>query len=253
MKSPPPFEPTAHDCSGKRLTDVALAAVALVLSTPVQLVVALLVRRKLGRPILFRQLRPGMHGRPFELLKFRTMLTPQQAGGAKSDAARLTPFGAWLRGTSLDELPSLWNVLRGDMSLVGPRPLLLHYMPHYSAHQARRHEVRPGLTGLAQVAGRNAVKWEDRLALDVVYVDTRSAALDARILLQTLLVVLRKEGITAHGEATMSPFAAHDAPRAITMRKQATVTTGHSPPGSDKSSPQPGDSPAVTEGTREHT
>jgi lipopolysaccharide/colanic/teichoic acid biosynthesis glycosyltransferase len=151
--------------------------------------------------VLFRQVRPGRHGELFTILKFRTM-----RDGPGADAERLTSLGRWLRATSLDELPELWNVLRGDMSLVGPRPLLVEYLPLYSPRQSRRHEVRPGLTGLAQVAGRNLVDWEERFELDVEYVDTRSLALDLRIIGQTVAAVLRREGISGEGEATMSPF-----------------------------------------------
>ncbi len=190
----------------KRGTDILVAAVATLVTLPLQAVVAAAVRLEMGRPVLFRQTRPGLAGKPFELLKFRTMLTPDQAGGALRDADRLTPLGAWLRSTSLDELPSLWNVLRGDMSLVGPRPLLMHYLPHYTPEQARRHEVRPGLTGLAQVCGRNTVGWEDRLRLDVEYVDNLSLRADLAILGRTVVAVLRREGIAAAGEATMTPF-----------------------------------------------
>lgn len=191
---------------GKRSFDVVVAAIGLILSAPVQAVIAGLIRRKMGPPVLFRQVRPGLHARPFELLKFRTMLTPQQAGGAADDAGRLTPLGAWLRAASLDELPSLWNVVRGDLSLVGPRPLLMHYVPHYSLEQARRHEARPGITGLAQVSGRNALDWERRFELDVSYVDRCSPSLDLWILLRTVLPVLRRQGTSAPGEATMRAF-----------------------------------------------
>ncbi len=196
----------------KRGTDLLVAAVATVITLPAQAVVAAAVRVALGRPVLFRQTRPGLDGRPFELLKFRTMLTPGQAGGTHRDADRLTPLGAWLRSTSLDELPSLWNILRGDMSLVGPRPLLMHYLPHYTPEQARRHEVRPGLTGLAQVCGRNAVSWADRLRLDVEYVDNLRLRTDLAILGRTVVAVLRREGIAAAGEATMTPFAPYPPP-----------------------------------------
>lgn len=192
---------------GKRFIDVVVAAVGLLLTAPVQAVVAALIRWEMGPPVLFRQVRPGLHARPFELLKFRTMLTPEQAGGAADDAGRLTALGAWLRAASLDELPSLWNVLRGDLSLVGPRPLLMHYVPHYSPEQARRHEARPGITGLAQVSGRNALDWDSRLALDVSYVDRCSFALDVAILWRTVLPVLRRRDISAPGEATVRPFA----------------------------------------------
>lgn len=196
----------------KRGGDIVLGGAALVASLPLQAVVAALVRYKMGRPVLFRQIRPGLQAEPFELLKFRTMLTPEQAFGRHDDASRLTPFGAWLRSTSLDELPSLWNVVRGDMSLVGPRPLLLHYVDHYTPHQARRHEVRPGITGLAQVAGRNALTWQARLDLDVEYVDRLGAAIDAAVVLRTAFVVLGRRGITAPGEATMYPFAPEACP-----------------------------------------
>jgi len=192
---------------GKRALDLVISIPAFVLSMPVQAVIAVAVRARLGRPVLFRQLRPGRAAVPFELLKFRTMLTPEQVGGLVDDGDRLTPFGSWLRRTSLDELPSLWNVIRGDMSLVGPRPLLLHYVPHYTPEQSRRHEVRPGLTGLAQVRGRNTLTWPERFAHDVEYVDTRSLPLDLYILIRTLLPVLLQRGISAEGEATMSPFA----------------------------------------------
>ncbi len=191
---------------GKRFIDVVVAIVGLIVTAPVQAVVAGLIRWNMGTPVLFRQVRPGLHARPFALLKFRTMLTPEQAGNAREDADRLTPLGRRLRAASLDELPSLWNVLRGDLSLVGPRPLLLHYVPHYTPEQARRHEARPGITGLAQVSGRNALDWESRLGLDVSYVDRCSFALDAAILWRTVLPVLRRQGISAPGEATMPPF-----------------------------------------------
>jgi sugar transferase EpsL len=174
---------------------------------PVLLLITVGVRRSLGAPVLFRQARAGVHGRPFELLKFRTMTEARDASGELlPDAARLTRFGRWLRGTSLDELPELINVLRGDMSLVGPRPLLLDYLGHYSSAQARRHEVPPGITGWAAVNGRNATSWERRLALDVWYVDHWSFALDLKILLMTLIRALKREGISAAGHATMPRF-----------------------------------------------
>lgn len=195
----------------KRVLDLGLAVPAFGASLPVQAAVALVVWIRMGRPVFFRQLRAGRDAVPFEVVKFRTMLTPEQAGGQQSDRARLTPVGSWLRRTSLDELPTLWNVIRGDMSLVGPRPLLLHYVPHYTPTQARRHAVRPGLTGLAQVGGRNETTWPQRLALDVEYVDTHSLRLDLLILCRTVLPVLLRRGISAHGEATMLPFAP-DAP-----------------------------------------
>lgn len=168
----------------KRGFDLALGGVALTLSHPVQAAVAAAVRIKLGRPVLSGRHVPNLNGRPFTLLRFRMMLTPGQAGDP-SGRARLSPFGAWLRSTSVDELPSLWNIVRGDMSLVGPRPLLKHYVPRYSPEQARRHEVRPGLTGLAQVSGRNATTWEDRLRLDCAYVQNRSLLLDLETLTRT--------------------------------------------------------------------
>ncbi|WP_324650011.1 sugar transferase [Georgenia sp. H159] len=190
----------------KRGVDVILSSVGLVLTAPLQIGVAVLVRVKLGAPVIFRQQRPGANAKVFTLYKFRTMLPPDPERGRVSDAARLTPLGAFLRSTSLDELPSLWNVLRGDMSLVGPRPLRTYYLPLYTPEQARRHEVRPGITGLAQVTGRNELPWEDRFRLDVTYVDNRSITLDLSILLQTVFRVLRRSGTTAPGHVTMPPF-----------------------------------------------
>lgn len=204
-----------------RLLDLAIAVPALVVSLPVQGVIAVLIARKLGRPVLFRQRRPGLHGRPFELIKFRTMLPPDPAAGRVDDAARMTPFGAALRATSLDELPTLLNVVRGDMSLVGPRPLLMQYLDRYTPEQARRHEVRPGLTGLAQVSGRNAIGWDDKLALDVEYVDHRSLRLDLRILLLTVRQVVRRDGITAPGHVTTTEFMGS---RAAADQRPAGVT-----------------------------
>jgi len=188
----------------KRVIDIAVAALGLVVTAPVQLATAGLVLAAHGRPVLFRQPRPGRDGVVFEMVKFRTMLLPDEA--RQTDAQRLTKVGRLLRTCSLDELPSLWSVLKGDMSLVGPRPLLVQYMERYTPDQARRHEVRPGVTGLAQASGRNGVSWEDRLRLDVQYVDRRSFALDARILVQTLRVVLTGWGVSASGHATMSEF-----------------------------------------------
>ncbi|QQE87170.1 sugar transferase [Azotobacter chroococcum] len=191
----------------KRLFDLLVATTALLLLAPLLLVLAWLVRRRIGAPVLFRQLRPGLHGRPFELLKFRSMREAlDERGRPLPDAERLTPFGRFLRASSLDELPELWNVLRGDMSLVGPRPLLMEYLPLYTPEQARRHAVRPGITGWAQVNGRNALSWEEKFRLDVWYVDHRSFRLDLRILLLTLKRVLAREGINAEGEATMARF-----------------------------------------------
>jgi sugar transferase EpsL len=191
----------------KRLFDLVMAVIWLLLLSPVLLVVAIIVRWKLGSPVLFKQERPGLHGRPFDLYKFRTMLDRRSSeGGLSPDEERMTPFGALLRKTSLDELPELWNVLRGDMSLVGPRPLLNEYLQYYSPEQSRRHEVRPGLTGWAQVNGRNTVDWEERLAMDVWYVDNRTFLLDLKILWRTLLVVLRSDGINQDGHVTMEKF-----------------------------------------------
>ncbi len=191
----------------KRSLDLVLALVAAILLAPVLAVVALLVRTRLGSPVLFRQIRPGLDGKPFEMVKFRTMTDARGADGALlPDAVRLTPFGQFLRRASLDELPGLWNVLRGEMSLVGPRPLLLQYLPLYSPTQARRHEVRPGVTGWAQVNGRNALSWDEKFAADVWYVDNRSLWLDLKILALTVLAVLGRKGISAAGEATMPPF-----------------------------------------------
>jgi lipopolysaccharide/colanic/teichoic acid biosynthesis glycosyltransferase len=198
---------------GKRAVDLAGAVLALLATAPLALAVALLVRLLLGSPVLYRQRRPGLGGRPFELWKFRTMRdATDAAGGLLPDAARLTRFGRWLRRTSLDELPELVNVLRGEMSLVGPRPLLIEYLPRYDAVQARRHEVRPGITGWAQVHGRNAVGWEERFRLDVWYVDHLSLRLDLAILLRTAGQVLRGRGISAAGHATMPRFGERDAP-----------------------------------------
>ena len=191
----------------KRIFDLMLAVVAAILLAPVLAVVAVLVRSRLGSPVLFRQMRPGLHGQPFEMVKFRTMTDARGGDGALlPDAVRLTPFGQFLRRASLDELPELWNVLRGEMSLVGPRPLLMQYLPLYSPAQARRHAVRPGVTGWAQVNGRNALSWDEKFAADVWYVDNRSLWLDVQILALTVLAVLGRKGISAAGEATMPPF-----------------------------------------------
>ena len=185
----------------KRAIDVSGAAAGLTLAGIPMGVIAIAVRRSMGSPVVFRQDRPGRDGRVFTLLKFRTM-----RDGPGTDEERITRLGAFLRSTSLDELPELWNVLRGDMSLVGPRPLLVRYLERYSARQARRHEVRPGLTGLAQVSGRNALGWEDRLELDVRYVETWTVGGDLRIMGRTVMAVLRREGISGEGEATMAEF-----------------------------------------------
>jgi lipopolysaccharide/colanic/teichoic acid biosynthesis glycosyltransferase len=191
----------------KRLLDVVASSVLLLLSLPLLLALAVAVRVLIGRPVIFRQRRPGLHGEPFELLKFRTMSNAVDAGGRLlSDDKRLGRFGSMLRALSLDELPELVNVLRGDMSLVGPRPLLMHYLDRYDATQARRHDVPPGITGWAQINGRNAISWEERFALDVWYVDHRSFSLDLRILMITAGKVFRREGITQPGHATMPEF-----------------------------------------------
>lgn len=185
-----------------------LACLLLLLLCPLMLAIALVVRLRLGGPVLFFQQRPGLHGRPFQLVKFRTMIQLLDGDGALlPDDQRLTPFGQWLRRSSLDELPELLNILRGEMVFVGPRPLLMEYLPLYSQEQARRHLVKPGLTGWAQVQGRNTLSWEDKFRLDVWYVDHRSLVLDLRILLITVLTVIRRDGISAVGEATMKPFA----------------------------------------------
>lgn len=192
---------------GKRGVDIGVAGFALILLSPIIALTALAIAVKLGRPILFRQMRPGLGGTPFRLVKFRSMLDRTDASGRPlGDAVRLTRFGRFLRSTSLDELPELWNVLRGEMSLVGPRPLLVEYLELYSPYQMRRHEVRPGITGWAQVNGRNAVPWADRFAMDVWYVDHVSLALDAKVLILTLFHVLARRGINAEGEATMPYF-----------------------------------------------
>ena len=191
----------------KRLLDFIAALLGLIaLALPLLLLIAL-IRRKLGSPVFFRQTRPGLHGQPFEMVKFRTMTDACGPDGALlPDAERLTPFGRFLRSTSLDELPELWNVLKGDMSLVGPRPLLMEYLPLYSPEQARRHAVRPGVTGWAQVNGRNAISWEEKFALDTWYVDHQSLLLDMKILWLTVKKVLVREGISAAGEATIGKF-----------------------------------------------
>ena len=189
----------------KRILDIGASAIGLVLTAPIQAVTALVVLAKHGRPVLFRQPRPGKDDKVFELVKFRTMKNPTPE--LTTDADRLTRLGKFLRSTSLDELPTLWNVLKGDMSLVGPRPLLVKYLPLYTAEQARRHVVRPGITGLAQAKGRNALSWEDKFRLDVEYVDHRSLVLDVKILAWTALAVLRRSGISHAGQATMTEFA----------------------------------------------
>ncbi len=196
----------------KRALDVGVAVAGLVLSAPLLGVLAAAIRVTMGRPVCFRQERPGRGGRPFRIVKFRTMRdTEPGEDPLTSDAMRLTALGGWLRRTSLDELPTLWNVLSGDMSLVGPRPLLMRYLSRYSAEQARRHEVKPGLTGWAQVNGRNAISWEEKFQYDVWYVDHQSLLLDLRILARTALKVLKREGISAGDHATMPEFMGAEA------------------------------------------
>lgn len=190
----------------KRVLDIFLASIVLVLSAPVQVLIAVLVSRKLGSPVFFRQERPGKDEQIFELVKFRTMLAPDASNGLVSDEQRLTSFGEFLRSTSLDELPTLWNVVKGDMSLVGPRPLLVRYLDRYSPEQRRRHEVRPGVTGLAQVSGRNALSWDTKFAHDLEYVRKRSLALDFRIVLSTVGKVVKRDGISEPASATMTEF-----------------------------------------------
>lgn len=191
----------------KRAFDFLVSSCALLLLSPIIALVAWKIRKNLGSPVLFRQTRPGLNGKPFEMVKFRTMKDAMDVqGNILPDAERMTPFGNKLRSSSLDELPELWNVLKGDMSLVGPRPLLMQYLPLYSKEQARRHEVRPGVTGWAQINGRNTISWEDKFKLDVWYVDNHSFLLDLKILFSTVKKVLIKEGISAQGEVTMSSF-----------------------------------------------
>jgi len=197
----------------KRLVDLLLSSLAIVLLSPIMLVILVIVGWRLGSPVLYKQHRAGLHGKPFRLVKFRTMLNEHDSTGRRrSEAERLEDFGRVLRSTSLDELPELWNVLRGEMSLVGPRPLLLDYLPLYSPEQMRRHDIRPGITGWAQINGRNDLTWEDRFALDVWYVDNRSLWLDTKILFLTILKVLRREGINAVGQVTMARFTGSDGP-----------------------------------------
>jgi lipopolysaccharide/colanic/teichoic acid biosynthesis glycosyltransferase len=191
----------------KRVFDLLFSAFGLLVLAIPLLILVWKVRRKLGIPVFFTQVRPGLHGKPFKMVKFRTMTTECGPDGQLlPDVRRLTPFGRWLRSTSLDEIPELWNVLKGDMSLVGPRPLLIEYLPLYTPEQARRHQVRPGITGWAQVNGRNAISWEDKFKFDVWYVDNRSLWLDIKILWLTVRKVLVRDGISAEGEATMPRF-----------------------------------------------
>ena len=191
----------------KRLLDILIASTALLLLSPLYAFVAYKVKKNLGSPVLFRQVRPGLHGKPFEMIKFRTMRDAVDAqGNSLPDSERLTPFGKMLRATSLDEMPELWNVIKGDMSVVGPRPLLMEYLPLYSPEQAKRHNVRPGMTGHAQVNGRNAIGWDEKFKLDTWYVDNQSTLLDFKIMFQTVHKVLAKDDISAEGEATMTKF-----------------------------------------------
>lgn len=195
----------------KRLLDIIVAFTALILLSPLYVFVAYKVRKNLGSPVFFRQVRPGLHGQSFEMIKFRTMLDVIDAGGhVLPDDMRLTLFGKFLRSTSLDELPELWNVLKGDMSLVGPRPLLMEYLSLYTLEQAKRHDIRPGITGWAQINGRNAISWEQKFKLDTWYVEHRSFWLDIKIILLTIKKVLVRDGISADGEVTMSKFTGSD-------------------------------------------
>ncbi len=222
----------------KRIGDVVISATVLLLTLPAQLAVAVAVWASMGRPVLFRQVRPGRHGKPFTLVKFRTMRNALDAAGTPlPDADRLTGVGRFLRKTSLDELPQLWNVLAGQMSLVGPRPLLMEYLPLYSPRQAKRHEVRPGITGWAQVKGRNLLSWEERFELDVWYVEHWSVGLDVKIAAMTFAQVFRGTGVSPQGQATMpkftgsSPGSAENAtPRA---KPQASCANGAEPEGSE--------------------
>ena len=191
----------------KRLLDIVIASSALVLLSPVYALVAYKVKKNLGSPVLFRQLRPGLHGKPFEMVKFRTMKDALDLdGNPLPDSERLTAFGKMLRSTSLDEMPELWNVIKGDMSIVGPRPLLMEYLPLYNREQAKRHNVRPGITGHAQVNGRNAISWEKKFELDTWYVENQSLWLDFKIMLKTVKKVIAKDDISAEGEATTTKF-----------------------------------------------
>ena len=191
----------------KRIFDILAAGAGLLVLSPVLAIVAYKIRREMGSPVLFRQTRPGIYGKPFQMIKFRTMRDElDEEGSSLPDAERLTKLGRFLRSTSLDELPELWNVLIGDMSLVGPRPLLMDYLPLYTPDQARRHSVRPGITGWAQINGRNAISWEEKFAFDVWYVDNRSIRLDFKILWLTGLKVVKREGVSAAGDSTMPRF-----------------------------------------------
>ncbi len=191
----------------KRLFDIIIASIALILLSPLYAIVFYKVKKNLGSPVLFRQVRPGLHGKPFEMIKFRTMKDAvDEQGNPLPDSERLTPFGQMLRSTSLDEMPELWNVIKGDMSIVGPRPLLMEYLPLYSPEQAKRHDVRPGMTGHAQVNGRNAISWEEKFNLDTWYVENQSIWLDFKIMLKTVKKVIAKDDINEAGEVTMTKF-----------------------------------------------
>lgn len=191
----------------KRLLDIIIASIALILLSPLYAFVAYKVKKNLGSPVLFRQVRPGLHGKPFEMIKFRTMKDAvDEQGNPLPDSERLTAFGQMLRSTSLDEMPELWNVIKGDMSIVGPRPLLMEYLPLYNAEQAKRHNVRPGMTGHAQVNGRNAISWEEKFKLDTWYVENQSIWLDFKIMLKTVKKVIAKDDINEAGEVTMTKF-----------------------------------------------
>jgi lipopolysaccharide/colanic/teichoic acid biosynthesis glycosyltransferase len=191
----------------KRLLDIVIATTALILLSPLYAFVAYKVKKNLGSPVLFRQVRPGLHGKPFEMIKFRTMKDAVDAqGNPLPDSERLTAFGKMLRSTSLDEMPELWNVIKGDMSIVGPRPLLTEYLPLYNEEQAKRHNVRPGMTGHAQVNGRNAISWEEKFKLDTWYVENQSTLLDFKIMFKTVHKVLAKDDINEAGEVTMTKF-----------------------------------------------
>lgn len=191
----------------KRLLDIIIASIALILLSPLYAFVAYKVKKNLGSPVLFRQVRPGLHGKPFEMIKFRSMKDAVDAqGNSLPDSERLTPFGKMLRSTSLDEMPELWNVIKGDMSIVGPRPLLMEYLPLYNAEQAKRHHVRPGMTGHAQVNGRNAISWEEKFKLDTWYVENQSVWLDFKIMLKTIRVVIARDNISQQDHVTTENF-----------------------------------------------
>lgn len=207
--------------ASKRAIDVVASAAGLAAAAPLMGVVAAAVRLTMGSPVLFRQERPGLHGRPFQLTKFRTMRAPRPGEGLTADVARIMPLGRFLRSTSLDELPTLWNVLRGDMSLVGPRPLLMEYLTRYTPEQARRHDVRPGITCWALIKGRNANDWDTKLALDTWYVNHRSMRLDLAILARTFWKVLARKGVSAAGHATMPEFTGSSTSTAATPASAA--------------------------------